>query len=469
MNIKEIKLIISQRESHTLEFKKSTGQLKAAFETLCAFLNGQGGTVLIGINDNGDIIGQQVTDNTRQEIAREFNKIEPTVDISIKYTPIQKDRHIIVLRVLEGVYKPYVYDGRAYMRNQSTTVRMPQHRYEQLLVQRGQLNYAWDEITATDYEIADLDLSEIHRTILQGIESNRISADAAHENADDILKRLRLTSSGKPINAAVVLYAKDVRPNYPQCHIKMARFRGTTDTGEFLDNQSYYGNAFALVNEADNFIKRHLPVASSYEEKGLKRIDKPAVPLLAIREALINAICHKDYSNRSSSISIAVYDDRLEIWNFGLLPPQLTIEDLKRKHSSYPRNKLIAEIFYNRGLVERWGTGTIKMIDSCKAHDIPLPEFEEYSGGLAVIFKFKEYLPHFAHPIEQFQGLNDRQREIINLLSKEGSLNPRHILAKLSKPIPERTLRYDLSTLKKMGILDKTGRANATLWFIRRV
>ena len=138
MNIEQLKSIIKQGESHTLEFKKSTTQLKAAFETLCGFLNEHGGTVLIGVSDKGEIVGQNVTDNTRKEIAREINKIEPPVHIDVTYVPLDNDKSVIVLEARAEPYSPYVFDARPFHRNQSTTSRMPQHQYEQLLVKRNQ-------------------------------------------------------------------------------------------------------------------------------------------------------------------------------------------------------------------------------------------------------------------------------------------------------------------------------------------
>src|SRR3990167_9100972 len=169
MDLEQIKELVKQGESHTLEFKKSTSQLQGVFQTLCGFLNGQGGTVLIGVSNEGKIVGQKVTDNTRKEIAKEINKIEPPVPIDVIYVPIANDKSIIVLEVRAEPYSPYVFDARPFHRNQSTTSRMPQHQYEQLLVKRNHLNYAWDERFSTGYKIEDLDQEEIFKTLNLGI------------------------------------------------------------------------------------------------------------------------------------------------------------------------------------------------------------------------------------------------------------------------------------------------------------
>ncbi len=160
----------------------------------------------------------------------------------------------------------------------------------------------------------------------------------------------------------------------------MARFSGNNKLGNFLDNQRVQGHAFKLLAAAEAFIRRHLPIASFYQTEQFARVDKPSLPVLAVREALINAICHRDYSLHSSSISLAIFDDRLEIWNNGFLPKEITLEDLKHTHESHPRNQLLADIFYNRGFIEAWGTGTIKMLELCKQGGWPEPEFVQRSS-----------------------------------------------------------------------------------------
>lgn len=234
--------------------------------------------------------------------------------------------------------------------------------------------------------------------------------------------------NGKVTNAAVVLYAKDVEPDYSQCLIRMTRYRGINKLANFMDSKHVYGNAFRILSEANYFTMRHLPVASFFESDKFERIDKPALPVMAVREALINAISHRNYTNRSASISFAIFDDRLEIWNNGTLPPELKLKDLRKSHESYPRNKRISKIFYSRGWVEKAGIGTLRMIEDCKKLGVPEPKFEEYSSGFAVIFRFKE--PIGGHKIVKQLELTSRQREILNLLEKS-QLNSAQVAAKL--------------------------------------
>lgn len=395
MNIDEVKKLLQQGESQELELKKSLSQLKPAMETLCAFLNTNGGVILIGINQHGNIVGQQVSDNTQQEIANEIAKIEPFPNaVSVEYLPLDdkgEDHKLIVIIAKKGELAPYVYDGRSFYRNQSSTMRMPQSRYTQLLLERGTDSYqAWDARHADGITIDDLDYNEIKRTVKIAVNTNRMDAEALNEPVEDILMRLELMEEGQLTNAAAVLFAKSVVSKFSQCLIKMARFRGTTEIGEFIDNQMIHGNAFQIMKSANEFLMKHLPVASFFDESKLERIDKPLLPVLAIREALSNAICHRDYSVQNAAITLAIFDDRMEIWNNGGLPSSLTVEDLKKKHKSYPRNKKIAWVFYLRRYVETWGTGTTKILALCQKNNVPEPVFEEYSQGLSVTFRFKE-------------------------------------------------------------------------------
>lgn len=471
MTLGEIKKIINQGESVTVEFKKSTGQLNAAFETTCAFLNGQGGIVLIGVLDSGKILGQEVTDNTRREIASHLAKIEPLAksQVNIQYTAIGNEKYIITVIVEAGEHAPYMYDGRAFYRNQSTTSKMSQHGYEQLLmVAKRRFDYSWEKFPANRrYNVALLDQEEIYRVVSQGIRFNRIPASAAQDSIDELLVRLKLLQDERLNNAAVVLFGKDLFPDYTQCLIKLGRFNGTSKLDAFIDHQQIYGNVFELLSGASDFLMRHLPIASFFQENKFERIDKPILPVLAVREAIINAICHRDYADRASHIVMALYNDRLEIWSYGSLPTQIKIEDLKKKHESYLRNEIISQVLYNGGLIEKWGTGINKMIALCKEADNPEPEFEEYSGGFAVVFKFKELIGVQAKKSSIKTELSIRQKAILKIIKKHEAANIQQIVDELEDPPTKTAIKKDLDCLRKNNLIELKGVARASVWALK--
>ena len=211
MNIEQLKQLIQQGESQHLEFKKSTAQLKPAFETACAFLNDKGGVILLGVKDNGQLVGQAITDQTRQLIAHEIRKIEPKSQIEVHYVHFYDSKYVIILEVPSGKHTPYAYDGRPFERSQSTTERMTQHRYEQLIVQRGYLKHNWIEFLTHEYTIEDLDHDEIRNTVAEGILHNRISPKSISYSIEQILTNFNLMQNNSLTNAAVILFCKSTK------------------------------------------------------------------------------------------------------------------------------------------------------------------------------------------------------------------------------------------------------------------
>lgn len=334
MGIQRIQSLIANGESSTIEFKTSTSQLQRAFETICGFLNGNGGSVLLGVNDRGTIVGQEISNKTKQDIAHEIGKLEPSSHITVNYIPIDKNHYVIELQVKTGLQAPYLYDGRAFQREQSVTKRMLQSKYDTLVAGRNQLNHSWESFIANDYNVELLESNLILSTVRKVVEDKRLPEIALRQDIVKILETLDLSKEGSLNNAAVVLFGTKFTPNYPQCQLKLARFKGV-DKHEFIDSDLIYGNLFDLLDKAMLFIKRHLPVAAKIEPGKLERTEKPIVPYDAIREAFINSLCHRDYNIRGGSISLAIYDNRMEIYNNGGLPYGVTIEKIKAGFSQH--------------------------------------------------------------------------------------------------------------------------------------
>ena len=456
--------VVARGESATREFKKSTAMLNGAAETLCAFLNGGGGTVIVGATPEGRIRGQQVADRIQQAIAAILRKFEPAAPIALQIVDIP-DTHLqlIVLEAgLEGDGIPFTFDGRPFERIGTTTALMPQENYQRLLLQRIHSKQRWDNSAADSVAIDDLDHEEILRTARSGIASGRLPATTGND-VSDILARLGLLSRGRVLNAAVVLFGKRFLPDYPQCQLRMARFRGINKT-EFLDNRQIHGSGFHLLDEGMGFLQRHLPIAGRIEPGVLERIDEPLFPPIALREALVNAICHRDYSRAGGAVSLAIYDDRLEIWSDGSLPFDLTVDDLKRDHLSQPRNPLIADAFYMRGLVEQWGRGTQLIVDLCVQAGRPEPEFLEQGSAVGVRFLPSGYVA--PHRIEH--NLTDRQRIILQLLSQVDALALREIRAQMQTPPSDRTLQNDLEHLRRLDLIAAGGFGRGSRYWLQR-
>ena len=320
----------------------------------------------------------------------------------------------------------------------------------------------WDNSSATRVTVDDLDREEVLRLARSGIAAGRLPAATGGDIAD-ILTRLGLIREGQVLNAAVVLFGRQFLPDYPQCHLRMARFKGTSKT-EFLDNRQVHGHGFCLLDEAMAFLQRHLPVAGHVEPGLFERVDAPLFPPVALREALVNAICHRDYASPGGAISLAIYDDRLEIWNEGTLPVGLTVADLKRDHLSHPPNPLIADAFFHRGLVERWGRGTQLIVELCVRAGHPEPEFIEQAGSVGVRFVPSDYIA----PHRVMHNLTDRQRKVLQLLAQQQALPLKDLRARLDNAPSERALQRDLEQLRQFGLVDAGGRGRGARYWLRR-
>ena len=388
MNLDELRALVRKGESERVEFKRSTGQRTSAVKTVCAMLNGMGGFVVFGVTDNGEITGQHVSTKTLEELANEFRKIEPPAFPKIETIPLKQNKAVVVVSVTGGG-GPYTYDGRPYVRHGPTTGQMPREEYNRLLFERLHGTQRWENQPVPDgVGIEDLDAEEIQITLENAIRLGRLES-TIHRDVESILRGLGLIHNGKLLNAAVALYGKSetLRPLYPQLEIRLARFLGKNRLADFADNRQYWGHAFALLRRAESFLMDHVPIAGRVVPGKIVREDQPWYPPRATREAIANAICHRDYTMPGGAVAVAMYDDHLEIINPGSLHFGITPEMLTRPHESKPWNPIIANVFYRAGIIERWGSGTLNILEWCKENGNPPPVWEERAGAVCVTFR----------------------------------------------------------------------------------
>jgi len=463
MTESDLRKLSRRGEGPTLEFKRSTGELREALKTICAFLNTRGGTVFFGVNRRGKVEGQQVSEQTIHEITEAFARFEPPARIGVHRIRAGAGRQVIALAVdanHEAV--PFTYDGRAYERIGNTTRKMSQERYESLLLERAHARRRWENQPATEQTLEGLDREEILLTRETAIRQRRISAGTGMD-AGDILDRLGLRRNGIVTQAAQVLYGTRFLPDYPQCLLKMGRFRGTRVTDDILDNKQEHMNAFAMVREGMAFLDRTLPLAAHFPEGRVSREDRLLVPPNALREILLNAVIHRDYSDTSGHIAIAVFDDRVEIRSAGRLPAGITVEMLSGQHLSKLRNPLIADVFHRTGAVEIWGRGTNRVIEECRRYGNEPPVFEEKQGYLVVTFET---------PVVAVSGIGSEKsseigsekssEKILVLLQANPELAAREVATKLG--LTSRAVEKQLAKLRLAGRIRRIGPAKGGHW-----
>ena len=427
-------------------------------------LNTRGGRVLFGIEPNGTIVGQTASDRTIEKVAGAVGRIDPAASPEIERILLADGaREVIGVTVGRSHRRPHTYKGTAYKRVGNTTVALTRDEYNQMLFEAYHATQRWETEAAEGWAVEDLDASEIARTLEEGVRRGRIDEPGTRDPSE-MLRGLGLLSPNGLTRAAVVLFAKPEKlvSTFSQCRVRLARFRGTDKT-EFIDNRQFHGNAFSVLTRADQFLRSHLPIAGRIVSGVFERSDDPIYPPLALREALANAVCHRDYSIGGGSVGVAIYDDRLEITSSGELHFGLRVEDLYRVHDSLPWNPLVADVFYKRGIIETWGRGTLKMTQLTQQAGLPRPEFEESPGALLVRFRPSSYLP----PQRVGRDLTERQQDLLRVIASGGPMPLKQIIEQLGKPAERRSIQTDLHFLRSLELIDSSGFGRGARWALR--
>ena len=393
LTIDDIKKLIAKDETRTLELKKTIGELHKGMEAACAFLNSDGGWLMFGIAPSLKIIGQNVTDNTRQEVANALRKIEPAIDVEVKYIelPEKPDYYVIAIYFDSNNFRngPYSFDGRAFYKVESTTALMPRQMYEERLKLCNPQRFSWENTPNPEITVDDIDTELLYQTLHDGIGSRRIHASAMtlQDPAKIMLKLGVARKDGMILNAANVLFGKEPTLLHTQCKIRLARFEGI-DKREFRDQTVCEGNLFEQYDAVMDFCLKHLNLSGRMDSKF--RQDTLTVPYEAIKEATINMLCHRSWNAENTTPSLAIYDDRIVFQNPGAFPPGTTWQDfVDDQIGSLPANPTIANVFYRRGTMEAWGRGIGLIMKSCREQGLPAPEIRVAAPFVNLTIRFR--------------------------------------------------------------------------------
>lgn len=433
--------LISAGESEVIEFKESFGD--TALETIGAFSNTRGGTLLLGIKDSGDIKGIQVGKKTLEDMA---NRIQEATDPRLQpFLSIIEhgQKSVIIIRIAAGTGAPISVRGRYFRRSGKTNQRMSHEEIMQRMVANTGLS--WDAFIEPGTTLEDLDPERVDRFVRA---VKKIGRRPIPESTldHDFLRKMELIRDEIPTRAALLLFGKNPESYFPAAFLKMGRFRSPT---LIVDDREAHGTLLDQLDEATTWFRERLETAFVISGKPQRDVVWE-YPLSAIREAVTNVLCHRDYTGHAHS-QIRLYDDRLEIWNSGGLPPSLTPDLLLREHDSIPRNRKIAEAFFYAGLIERWGSGTTRMAAELEAVGMPPPEFNSDPGRFRLTF----YRERFTEERLKSMGLSERQLlAVAHVKAHEIISNTDYqTIAGVSK----RTASRELNELKLKAILIAEG------------
>ena len=367
---------IKNGESKTLELKEKLPDNKSIAKTVIAFANTGGGKIIVGINDKLKITGVDANSvyALKDKIASViFDSCSPDILPEI-YTININGKLLLVIEIFRGNLMPYFLkseektDG-VYIRVGATNRKASPQIIEEL--QRHKRYVSFDEEINYDITVSESDMIPLKTRF----------AKTGKTLSDEKLRNLNLIKTDRgityPTNALLILLGK-----FPHCSVKCARFKGIT-MEVFIDKKEYRGNIFSILENTQNFILNHINLSAKIE--GLYRTDNYEIPIVALREALINALIHRDYANFGRDIKMGVYDDIVNIVSPGALPSIVTIEDILRGRSEI-RNKVIANVFKELGLIEQWGSGINRIMLTCKKAGLDQPKIKEQGDFVDVEF-----------------------------------------------------------------------------------
>ena len=426
-------------ESQNIEYKSSWRD--EYLKWICGFANANGGSIFIGKDNAGNVVGITDVKKLLEEIPNKVRDILGIlVDVNL-HTTAQGD---FIEIIVEGYPYPVNYKGQYHYRSGSTKQELKGAALDKFLLQKK--GKRWDGVPVPNIAVPDLKQETFEFFRKRAIKSQRIEEDTLTDTNEHLIENLQLKENDFLKRAAILLFHSNPEKFVTGAYIKIGYFEKDDDL-KFQDE--IHGNLFEQVERTmDLLFTKYIKAEISYE--GINRIEKYEYPRDAVREALLNAIAHKDYSG-GVPIQISVYSSKIIFWNEGQLPENWTIENLLTKHPSKPYNPDIANALFRSGYIECWGRGTLKMIRECELAELPKPVYFYDMSGFFVEFKKDNYNAEYLGEL----GLNERQVDALLYFKVKGEIVTSEYLKRYN--ITDRTARRDLTELVEKGLLIREG------------
>ena len=449
MDKKELGLIIKEGEGLTIEFKeKYTPRI---VEDIVAFSNTRGGFILLGINDNGKVTGERLTNNMKADI----NSLARGCDPHVSVKSISRIGNVVVIEIPEGEDEPYSCSAGYYRRLDAVSQKMSRKEL-QIMFQKS-ISIPFEERINDEVTWKDISKTKIKAFLKEAeIHTSRIVPR-------EVFESLKLSKDDKIKNAGILFFASDPRKFIFHTEATLVAFKGT-ERIHIYDKLDVRDDLLTQFNEAIMFLKKHLNVRIEIKDANRKNIYE--IPIDALREAVANAIMHRDYSMRGTSLMVEVHDDRVDISNPGGLPEGLDINSLGKEEISVRRNELIADLFSRMDKAERIGTGMKRMRKMMKDAGLPYPEIK--SGTFFTIsFERSRYQPPEITGKETIEKTSKKtiektREKIIRLIKGNSAIT----IQELSKEtgLSVQGVMWNLNKLKKGKRIKRIGPDKGGYW-----
>ena len=427
-------------ESQNREWKESWRD--EYLKWICGFANADGGVLVIGRDDDGEDVG---ISNARHLLESLPNKVRALLGIIVDVNFLASGDKELLEIVVEPYPYPVSYKGQYHYRTGSTKQELKGTALDKFLLQKQ--GKRWDGVPVPKMGVDDLKGETFERFKQQAANSQRVDNAVLSESNAVLLDSLHLIDGEHLKRASILLFHPQPEKFITGAYIKIGFFEADDDL-RYQDE--VHGNLFEQVASALDLLRtKYMKADIRYE--GEQRIEELPFPDAALREALLNAIAHKDYAS-GIPIQISVYQDRLLFWNPGQLPENWTVERLTQKHPSKPNNPDIANAFFRAGLIESWGRGTLKIINECIENGLPAPEYEYQEPDFSVTL--------FTKTPGKTPGKTPEL--ILELLSQNSALSIPEIAAQIGKS--ESAVERAIRKLREEEKLERIGPAKGGHW-----
>jgi len=417
---------------------------------VCGFANAQGGTIFIGKDDDGKIVGVPDAKKLLEDIP---NKVRDILGILVDVNLHKTDQGDYLEIVVEPYPNAISYKGQYHYRSGSTKQELKGVALDKFLLQKRGKH--WDGVLIPHVSVSDLKQETFEFFKKQGAKSKRLDEISLNDTNEQLLENLKLKDGKYLKRAAILLFYTKPEKFVTGAYIKIGFFENDAD---LIFQDEVHGNLFEQIEKTlDLLFTKYIKAIISYEN-GINRVETYEYPKDAIREALLNAIAHKDYSG-GVPIQISVYKDKIMIWNERTLPEDWTIETLLDKHSSKPYNPDIANALFRSGYIESWGRGITKMISLCKEAGLPEPNFYYKTSGIWAVFQ-KDI---FNEDHLQTLGLNNRQVKAVLYAKEKGKITNSEY--QKINDCSRNTASNDLAELVVKEILKPSGQKGAGAFY----
>ncbi|MEX0983392.1 MAG: ATP-binding protein [Bacteroidales bacterium] len=422
-------------ENQNIEWKESWRD--EYLKWICGFANTDGGKIVIGKDDKGNIIGVKNPKKLLEDIP---NKVRDILGIIVDVNLHESQNGNFIEINVEAYPYPVNYKGQYHYRSGSTKQELKGAVLDKFMLQKK--GKRWDGVPVPNITTQDLKSDTFDFFRKKAVKAQRIDEEVLSDTNDHLIENLQLKENDYIKRAAILLFHPNPEKFVTGAYIKIGYFLSDENL-KFQDE--VHGNIFEQVEKTmDLLFTKYINSSISYE--GLSRVEKYEYPKEAVREALLNAVSHKDYSE-GVPVQISVYQDKIIFWNEGRLPENWTVEKLLTKHPSKPFNPDIANALFRSGYIESWGRGTIKMINECVQFGIPKPIYFYDMSGFWVEFRKENLNPEYLKNL----GLNERQISAIEHFKNKGKMTNSDYQAIFK--VSRNTASRDLTDLVDKGIL----------------